>query len=188
MGNYNRGSRPGGGRGFWRRGFSGRDSSGPAQMFQAACDKCRMNCEVPFRPTNGRPIYCSNCFESNRGSDERRPFFGSPRGGAGGEDRQMFEAVCDECHNNCRVPFRPTSGKPIYCSNCFGDKKEDRGGDRPQNNDQFKELHAKLDKILGLLTPNVPSRPVAVPVEDVMEEAVVEEVKKPAKKKSPKKK
>lgn len=179
MGNYNRdrGGRPGGGRDFERRGFSGRGSSGPAQMFQATCDKCRMNCEVPFRPTNGRPIFCSNCFESNRGSDERRPSFG-------GEDRQMFEAVCDECHNNCRVPFRPTSGKPIYCSNCFGDKKESPRGDRPQNNDQFKDLHAKLDKILGLLTPNI--TPAPVEVEQVMEEVV--EVEKPAKKKSPKKK
>jgi len=153
MGNYNRDrrGRPGGERGFERRGFSGRDSGGPAQMFQATCDKCRMNCEVPFRPTN---------------------------------DRQMFEAVCDECHNNCRVPFRPTSGKPIYCSNCFGDKKESPRGDKPQSNDQFKDLHAKLDQILGLLTPDV--SPVPVEVEQVMEEVV--EIEKPARKKSSKKK
>ena len=183
MGNFNRdrGSRPSGGRDFERRGFRGGGSSGPAQMFQATCDKCRMNCDVPFRPTNGRPIFCSNCFESNRGSDERRPSFG-------GEDRQMFEAVCDECHNNCKVPFRPSNDKPIYCSNCFGDKKEGPRGDRPQSNDQLQELNNKLDRIIGLLTPNIPSRPVAVLVEEVMEEAVVEEVKKPAKKKSPKKK
>lgn len=202
MGNYNRdrGSRPGGGRGFQRRGFSGRGSSGPAQMFQTTCDKCRMNCEVPFRPTNGRPIFCSNCFESNRNSDSerfesRRPSFGPPRGGAGGEDRQMFDAVCDECKNSCKVPFRPSSDKPIYCSNCFGEKKEGRGVDRPQNNDQFKELHDKLDKILLMLGSNTSAQtPVEQPVmvaQEVIEEKVQPtqevEAKTPRKKSSKKK-
>ncbi|NCC70485.1 hypothetical protein EOM09_02795, partial [bacterium] len=52
-----------------------------------------------------------------------------------GSDREMFEAVCDECGKNCEVPFKPTSGKPIYCSECFekmggGSRRDDRGGSR----------------------------------------------------------
>ena len=36
------------------------------------------------------------------------------------EDRpEMFDAVCDECGKDCKVPFRPTGNKPIYCSQCF---------------------------------------------------------------------
>lgn len=71
MGNFNRG-RSGGGRGFERRGFSDRGSRGPAQMHPATCDKCQQSCEVPFRPTQGKPVFCSNCFDRNRNSDAPR--------------------------------------------------------------------------------------------------------------------
>lgn len=41
-------------------------------------------------------------------------------GGAGyGGQREMFSATCDNCGREAQVPFRPTSGKPVYCSDCF---------------------------------------------------------------------
>ena len=33
--------------------------------------------------------------------------------------REMFDATCSECGKTARVPFRPTSGKPVYCTDCF---------------------------------------------------------------------
>ena len=33
--------------------------------------------------------------------------------------REMFEATCSNCGREAQVPFRPTSGKPVYCSDCF---------------------------------------------------------------------
>ena len=42
--------------------------------------------------------------------------------GGGGYDRgprEMFSATCSNCGNEAQVPFRPTSGKPVYCSDCF---------------------------------------------------------------------
>ncbi|MDO8618317.1 MAG: hypothetical protein Q7R49_00045 [Candidatus Daviesbacteria bacterium] len=167
--NRGRGGRSGGGnRGFERRGFSGGGSSGPAQMHQTTCDKCKMSCEVPFRPTSGKPVYCSNCFSSKGGPtsgwESRR------------EDRPMFDATCDECRNRCQVPFQPTSGKPVYCSNCFGEKKN-AGGDK--NGDQFEVLHNKLDRILALLTPNAVDK-----VEEVIGEKIKVAKKKLSKKKS----
>jgi CxxC-x17-CxxC domain-containing protein len=42
--------------------------------------------------------------------------------GGGGYDRgprEMFSATCSNCGNEAKVPFRPTSGKPVYCSDCF---------------------------------------------------------------------
>src|SRR3990170_783899 len=33
--------------------------------------------------------------------------------------REMFSATCSNCGNEAKVPFRPTSGKPVYCSDCF---------------------------------------------------------------------
>ena len=31
-------------------------------MHQAVCSKCGQRCEVPFRPTGDKPIYCNDCF------------------------------------------------------------------------------------------------------------------------------
>ncbi len=50
----------------------------------------------------------------------------------GRADHQMFDAVCDECGKNCQVPFQPTSGKPIYCSECF----EKRGGNERRDDNR----------------------------------------------------
>ena len=37
--------------------------------------------------------------------------------------REMFEATCSSCGNVARVPFRPTSGKPVYCADCFAKRR-----------------------------------------------------------------
>ncbi|NCO10989.1 DNA-directed RNA polymerase [Candidatus Pacearchaeota archaeon CG_4_9_14_0_2_um_filter_39_13] len=36
-----------------------------------------------------------------------------------GPPRQMHKATCDECKQECEVPFKPTQGKPVYCRDCF---------------------------------------------------------------------
>jgi CxxC-x17-CxxC domain-containing protein len=53
---------------------------------------------------------------------------GGGGGGGYGRDRgprEMFSATCSNCGNEARVPFRPTSGKPVYCSDCFRQVKPD---------------------------------------------------------------
>ncbi|MEM2282900.1 MAG: CxxC-x17-CxxC domain-containing protein [Candidatus Hadarchaeales archaeon] len=37
------------------------------QMFKATCADCGAECEVPFKPTPGRPVYCRSCWEKRRG-------------------------------------------------------------------------------------------------------------------------
>ncbi|MFH1474947.1 MAG: CxxC-x17-CxxC domain-containing protein [Chloroflexota bacterium] len=51
---------------------------------------------------------------------------GGGYGGGGGDGgygnrgpREMFTATCSSCGKDAQVPFRPTSGKPVYCSDCF---------------------------------------------------------------------
>jgi CxxC-x17-CxxC domain-containing protein len=49
---------------------------------------------------------------------------------AGGMDRpprQMYAAICDNCGRQAMVPFQPTSGKPVYCSECFEQVRAARG-------------------------------------------------------------
>jgi CxxC-x17-CxxC domain-containing protein len=48
-------------------GYGNRSSSGPREMFAATCSSCGREAKVPFRPTNGKPVYCSDCFRSQRG-------------------------------------------------------------------------------------------------------------------------
>ena len=36
-------------------------------MHQATCSGCGSKCEVPFRPTGDKPVYCSDCFSENKG-------------------------------------------------------------------------------------------------------------------------
>lgn len=33
--------------------------------------------------------------------------------------REMYDAVCAACGKPCKVPFKPTEGRPVYCSECF---------------------------------------------------------------------
>ena len=37
--------------------------------------------------------------------------------------REMFEAVCADCGKTASVPFRPSGVKPVYCSDCFQNRR-----------------------------------------------------------------
>ncbi len=55
--------------GFRSGGFKGADrgdrgdrDSRPMTMHSAVCSSCGKSCEVPFRPTGDKPVYCRDCF------------------------------------------------------------------------------------------------------------------------------
>ena len=48
-------------------GYGGSRDRGPREMFSATCSSCGREAQVPFRPTSGKPVYCSDCFRSQRG-------------------------------------------------------------------------------------------------------------------------
>ena len=43
---------------------SPQQNHGPRErtLYQAVCADCRKNCEVPFKPSGDRPVYCKECF------------------------------------------------------------------------------------------------------------------------------
>jgi len=43
-------------------------------MFKTVCSKCGKECEVPFRPSGDRPVFCSECFQNSRGQNNSRNF------------------------------------------------------------------------------------------------------------------
>ena len=114
---------------------------------------------------------------------ERRSF-----GGDRGFDKPMFPAVCVECGERCQVPFKPTNGKPVYCTNCF------RRDDRPQRDSRFEapksqdsrndfeQLNRKLDTIIELLKGKVqPAKDAKVHVVNAEIQAAAPKAEKVAK-------
>lgn len=110
----------------------------------------------------------------------KKSFGGDDRGfgGRSGGKAFMHDATCSTCGKPCQIPFKPSPGRPVFCSNCFS-KNDDRGGEhqarplisnyeRPrfapaaQNNGStnpieqlkghFAQLNSKLDAILRVLT------------------------------------
>ena len=87
----------------------------------------------------------------------------------------MHKAICKQCGDECAVPFKPTSDKPVFCDNCFkkgGKPNGDRfagkftpgkfarsSGERSFAREkapddykrQFEMLNDKLDRILKAL-------------------------------------
>ncbi len=53
-----------GGGGFGGGGYS----SGPREMHKATCAECKQECEVPFKPSGDRPVYCKACFSKRKNS------------------------------------------------------------------------------------------------------------------------
>lgn len=118
-------------------------------------------------------------FSRDRGDRGGRGGFGGGRDRDRGP-RQSFKAVCDECGKDCDLPFKPSSDKPVYCSDCFskhredrpkrdfgGDRRDSRGGSSVDLQKQFEVLNTKLDRILGRLGTDMPK--LAEPKEDKKE-------------------
>lgn len=38
----------------------------PRQMYPAVCAQCGKECQVPFQPRQGKPVYCSECYSASR--------------------------------------------------------------------------------------------------------------------------
>lgn len=180
MGKFNRGDKFSGGRRFNndRGGRSDRSS-----MHAAICAECGKDCEVPFKPTGDKPVYCSTCFGQRDGSGGSSRFEKRPSDRSNFGEKQMFKAICDKCHQECEVPFKPSSDKPIYCNACFG--KTERSGAKggsvnsEQYKEQFRMLSEKLDKVIELLSTDSKSKKKAGD-----KKVVVKEITKVTKKKS----
>ncbi|MDA2918361.1 hypothetical protein MYX76_02500 [Desulfobacterota bacterium AH_259_B03_O07] len=109
------------------RGFSGRRGGDRPEMHSAKCSACGKNCEVPFRPSGEKPVYCKDCFKGE-GDDNSRGFRDGGRRDFGGRDS------------------KPRFGyKPSY--------QHDGGKSTENYKAQFEQLNSKLDRILKALNP-----------------------------------
>ena len=70
----------------------------------------------------------SNRRDSNKSSGKSFTSFRSNYGGHtrsySTPKREMHKAKCSECGKDCEVPFVPKEGKPVYCRDCFRQKRK----------------------------------------------------------------
>jgi CxxC-x17-CxxC domain-containing protein len=66
------------------------------------------------RGFTNEPKRCKTC------RDKRK----QTRDGAGsGGGRPMVSVTCDNCGVATEVPFTPVSGKPVYCRDCYSQRR-----------------------------------------------------------------
>jgi CxxC-x17-CxxC domain-containing protein len=115
------------------------------------------------------------------------------------DNREMFQATCSGCGKSCQVPFRPSSGKPVFCDDCFAKQRNDgpsRGDSRPSYNDradrgarpapvvssanndvlarQIQAISGKLDTLIDLMSKqSQPAKQTSTPVVAAAKKEVV---------------
>ena len=65
------------------------------------------------------PKRCKNC-KSRRGQGGGDRAGG---GGGGGYARSETKTTCSQCGKETTVPFKPTQGRPVYCRECFQQRR-----------------------------------------------------------------
>ncbi|MEK7524617.1 MAG: CxxC-x17-CxxC domain-containing protein [Patescibacteria group bacterium] len=109
--------------------FGGRDGPKPT-LHQAICSECNKECEVPFKPSGDKPVFCRKCFK-NRTDTSPRESNGAP---FGRNNPSLAEARPGGRDFGERSFSRPPMHAPASISK-----------------EQFEILNSKLDKILNVL-------------------------------------
>lgn len=102
MGNFRSNDRGGrrdnfrGSFGGFNRGFGGDRGRRPLEMHDAVCDKCKKECQVPFRPTPGKPVLCSECFKQGGSSSPRQDRSSAPQSGVSSDQFKQLNIKLDK--------------------------------------------------------------------------------------------
>ena len=88
------------------------------------CNSCRASRKAARGDSGGG--YSSGYSSGGGGGYSSAGGGGYSSGGGYGRERgprEMFAATCSSCGREAQVPFRPTSGKPVYCNDCFATRR-----------------------------------------------------------------
>jgi CxxC-x17-CxxC domain-containing protein len=120
-------------------GTRSRDSrtAGPAsEMFSTTCSDCGKTCQVPFKPSDAKPVYCSACFGMKKSANEQR---GSEQRG-GRPEKKSYE----------NKPVQQSTTRGVG-NDVITDLKR-----------QITGLEVKLNRILDLINPPLPAKKAVV--------------------------
>lgn len=142
MKNYQKGGARGfkgdkGGRPSFKPGFKNKyeDRGAGREMssFKAVCSECSKGCDVPFKPSQDKPVYCRDCFSAKR-DRETKEYRASPAFTAGknfSNERPETTSHKVMQHEHVRTPL-PVQG--------FDETKK-----------QLADISFKLDKLIATL-------------------------------------
>lgn len=72
-----------------RYGNSRPSFGGPREMSDATCSDCGAQTKVPFKPIEGRPVYCRDCYQKHKNDrPTNRPSFRREGGDNESDDSQ----------------------------------------------------------------------------------------------------
>ena len=91
------------------------------QCVECGNEFCFTAAEQEFFAQKGytnEPKRCQPCRQARK----------SERGGGGGGGRslQKYPAVCAQCGQDTEVPFEPRQGRPVYCSTCYSQVRDNQ--------------------------------------------------------------
>ena len=70
------------------------------------------------RGYTNEPKRCPECRQARKAQQNGSNSYGSSSYGYTPR-RQLFPAVCADCGKETEVPFEPSQGRPVYCSDCY---------------------------------------------------------------------
>jgi len=65
-----------------------------------------------------RCLPCRQARKADRGANS----------GGSRSNMQKYPAICAQCGKETEVPFEPRQGRPVYCSNCYSQIKQNQPG------------------------------------------------------------
>lgn len=140
-------------------------SRGDVVMHKATCSDCSKMCDVPFRPTGDKPVYCKDCFNSKRDNNDSR-----------GGNRPSFDNRGPKKSFD-RPNFRPDARPGVAAQ---------APAENPTQN-QLSEISAKLDRLTmaieKLTSLHAPAKVAVAPKVVEVKKVAVKAVKKVAAKK-----
>jgi CxxC-x17-CxxC domain-containing protein len=76
------------------------------------------------------PKRCTSCRSARKAGRQGtgQSYKSSERGSYGGGQRdrpprQMYDVTCDDCGKATQVPFRPRDDRPVYCKDCYEERR-----------------------------------------------------------------
>jgi CxxC-x17-CxxC domain-containing protein len=70
------------------------------------------------------PTRCKKCRSQRKGPrPEGAAAAAEPAARSAGPAREMYTTTCANCGKETQVPFKPVSGRPVYCRDCFRERK-----------------------------------------------------------------
>jgi CxxC-x17-CxxC domain-containing protein len=107
------------------------------RMFKAVCSDCKKTCEVPFKPSSDKPVFCRDCFSAKRDRETKE----YKAGLANGEVKKFGQ------------------DKPVHSGSVHSAFVPVEAGESTKK--QLAEMNTRIDKLTAMVEKMVAEKGVA---------------------------